>query len=462
MLKFNNIKQQLFKQVPAANLGLFRFLFGWVLFWEFGRNWWVEGYGAFRYIDPPVHFKYPFFHWVTELPEPAMYFVFYAGTLASAMLALGLLYRISTVFLFFSYTYLFLLDVSYYNNHYYFYSLLLFLMMFTNANRAFSADRFLFKLPDTLPRWQLALFRFQVILVYFFGGISKILNTDWLMNRSGSSILSGVLHTQNIQVSDGVFRIMSYIYSYGGMLFDLSIGFILLSRRFYFVGVAMVAFFNITNFLTLDIGSFPLAMLGALALFYPSDQLQKLSAIFNRTIGRTNRRSAAPATPQKQQHTIMWVLGLWMGFHLIVPFKHLLIPGNVFWSQEGKFFTWNMMSGSKRVEVGQFYAVILDPETREVVDEIDLDLDLFLNYKQKRMLGQRPYVIPQLMSFLEQGSLETEGILPEHMEIYGEVWLSRNDRPLRYIVDPNIDLTELEYKPFRHNDWILLYADEGL
>lgn len=466
MLKPQQIKQYLFRSTSAANLGLFRFLFGWVLFWEFGRNWWVEGYGAFRFIDPAVHFKYPFFHWITELPEPAMYFVFYAGTVASVMLSLGLLYRISTVFLFFSYSYLFLLDVSYYNNHYYFYCLILFLMIFTHTNRAFSVDRFLFRLPDTLPRWQLMLFRFQVIIVYFFGGISKIFNTDWLRNISGSSLLAGVLQARNIEVSEGTFKYMTYVYTYGGLLFDLLIGPILLTRRLFFIGAAAVVFFNISNFLSLDIGSFPLAMIGTLSLFYPTDQLHKLSSYFNkvidRIIGRLASNSIEPQPTTKQQRTITWVLAVWMSIHLLMPFKHLLIEGNVYWSEEGKLFTWNMMSGTQDVVVGKFYALIVDPNTGELIDQVDIDIDRFLNYKQKRTLGKRPYVIPQLMDFLEEGSLQEEGLTPDEVEVYGEVWRSRNNRPLKFIVDPNVDLTTLEYEAFEHNSWILLYAEEGL
>lgn len=466
MFKLKQVQQYLFQSTSAANLGLFRFLFGWVLFWEFGRNWWIEGYGAFRYIDPLLHFKFPFFGWVAELPEPAMYFVFYAGTVASVMLALGFLYRISAVFLFISYTYLFLLDVSYYNNHYYFYSLLLLIMIFTHANRAFSVDRFLFKLPDLIPRWQLMLFRFQVVLVYFFGGISKLLNTDWLRNIAGASILAGVLQRQEIKVSEGHFKLMSYVYTYGGMVFDLLIGPILLSKRFFLIGAAAVVFFNTSNFLTLDIGSFPLAMLGTLSLFVPSQWLQKASKSFNRTIdgllGRSVVAVTAPAITPNRKRTITWVLAAWMLIHLLIPFKHLLIEGNVHWSEEGKLFTWNMMSGSQEIVVGKLYALIIDPETNETIDQVDIDIDKFLNYKQKRMLGKRPFVIPQLMDYLELGSLLDAGLRPEEIEIYGEVWRSRNDRPLKFIVDPNTDLTTLEYAPFEHNDWILLYAEEGM
>src|SRR5207342_1729744 len=75
----------------------------------------------------------------------------------------------------------FLLEEARYLNHFYLLCLISFLLVFLPAHRAFSVDAQLKpKLRSRVaPAWTLWLMRFQVGVVYFFGGIAK-LNGDWL------------------------------------------------------------------------------------------------------------------------------------------------------------------------------------------------------------------------------------------------------------------------------------------
>ena len=69
----------------------------------------------------------------------------------------------------------------------------------------------------------------QIFIVYFYGGIAKI-NPDWLrgepmrhwlQNSSDFPVVGPFLTTE----------LAAYLFSYGGLLFDLLIGFILLSSK---------------------------------------------------------------------------------------------------------------------------------------------------------------------------------------------------------------------------------------
>ena len=88
-----------------------------------------------QYIDPVIHFPYAGFEWVVSLGNPGMYVLFGVMALAAAGVALGAWYRISSVMFFLSFTYVELIDKTYYLNHYYFVSIAAFLFCLVPARR---------------------------------------------------------------------------------------------------------------------------------------------------------------------------------------------------------------------------------------------------------------------------------------------------------------------------------------
>jgi hypothetical protein len=59
------------------------------------------------------------------------------------------------------------------------------LLMFTNADKGYSLKSFFSKEKSNneIEIWQLWLFRFQIVVVYFYGGLTK-LNSDWLLSKA--------------------------------------------------------------------------------------------------------------------------------------------------------------------------------------------------------------------------------------------------------------------------------------
>jgi hypothetical protein len=47
------------------------------------------------------------------------------------------------------------------------------------------------------------------------------------------------------------------------------------------------------------------------------------------------------------------------------------------------------------------------------------------------------------------------------VEVYAITKIGINGRPLKNLIDPQIDLAAAKWDYFFHNDWILLYDDEG-
>ena len=148
--------------------------------WEvcrYFRNGWVYSH----WLEPRILFKYYGFSWVHPWPGHWLYVHWAALGLLGLFVAAGFFYRVSATLMFLSYAYFFLLDETWYVNHTYLFCLFCLLLVFVPANRALSVDNWLWPSlrSDFAPAWSLWLLRFQIGVVYFFGGLVKF-SPDWL------------------------------------------------------------------------------------------------------------------------------------------------------------------------------------------------------------------------------------------------------------------------------------------
>jgi len=267
---FSKLQHSLFTPIPKGAIVFFRVVIGIILFWEV-CSYFKTGLIERAYIDPSFYFKYYGFSWVHPWPGDGMYYHFVAMGFCALCMACGFLYRFTSVFTFLLFAYMFLLDQTVYLNHYYFVALLLCIMMFVPANRAFSMDALLWpKLKEKpIHRWTVWLLRFQIGCVYTFGGIAKI-NPDWLRGEPMRQWLGDMGHfpvVGNFLASE----FTTWAFSYGGILFDLGIVWLLLYKPTRTLGLLLACFFHLTNVILFHIGIFPWMMLFATPLFMPAD-----------------------------------------------------------------------------------------------------------------------------------------------------------------------------------------------
>ena len=178
----------LFRPADAAPLHAFRRLLGATLLLEAARLLRYDRARAW-FTDTPFHFRWAGWAWVPLPPTTRAYQLHFlalgaAGAALACERAAPRLRRGAVTALLLLYAWFFLWDAGYYNNHYYLTVLLLAGFFATEVldggdddhrtvnvhRRAGAAMR--------RPRWHLGVFRFQIIVVYFFGGLAKV-NRDW-------------------------------------------------------------------------------------------------------------------------------------------------------------------------------------------------------------------------------------------------------------------------------------------
>jgi hypothetical protein len=451
--------------VDGASLAAFRILFGALMVWDvflFFANGWI----ASDYIEPAFYFAYlPF---VAPLPGNGMYAIFFVMGLAALFVALGMLYRLAAAVFCLLFTYVFLLDKTYYLNHYYLICLISFLMIIVPAHRVWSIDRLIarHRKPEFVPRWSLWLPRGQVSLVYFYGGIAK-LNSDWLR---GQPMISWMAERSDLPVIGPIVSLPSVAVamSYCGLAIDLALPFLLNFRRTFWIGVIVSLLFNLLNRFLFSIGVFPLMMLATLVLFYPRTDwprliLQRIRNLFHggaipavdaplsRNRDSTELAEACPAAATRAEPltgprvALLGFIHFFALLQLVVPLRHALYPGDVAWTEEGHRFSWRMKLREKTVD---FRMTILMPSSGR---HLDIEPDEWLAPRQTDEMVFRPDMILQFAHIVADEVAKEQG---ERPRVYVDAKASLNSRPEQQFIDPSFDLAA-EPIDLRHKRWIV-------
>jgi vitamin K-dependent gamma-carboxylase len=436
----SELRSWLAQPVDAASLALFRLAFGAILVWEVLR-YFSHGWIVRYFVATEVVFKYPGFAWVEALPEAGMKLHFAALGVLGVLIALGVAHRASCLLFGVGFVYVFLLEQARYLNHFYLVILLVFLFAFTRADRRYSLARIWQKqrpAPE-VPRWQLAMLRTQIAIVYVYAGIAK-LNPDWLAGeplrtwlgrRTDYPVIGPSLETEW----------MVALFSYGGLLLDLFVVPALLWRRTRPVALVAVIGFHLMNAWLFRIGIFPWLMIAATTLFLePNWPI----ALANRMRGLPTPRLASRDRAPPVRTRVAAALIIYVVLQLTIPLRHHLYPGWVHWTEEGHFFSWRMMLREKQAH-GVFTVTDLEGEPVGVVDP-----EVALPRWQANAMIFRPELIRQFAHHIGNHMQQSEG---RPVQVKARISAALNGREERFLVDPHVDLSR---EPLRlgHAPWI--------
>src|ERR1700739_667864 len=245
------------KEKHIAPLAVLRIAFGAIMFISTIR-FMLKGWVYDFYIAPKFYFPFYGFEWVKPLPPTCMYALFIIMAIASFLIMTGWFYRIAITTFFASFLYVELIDKTYYLNHYYFVSVITFLLLLVPAHRYFSLD--VVRKPSLkvtqVPGWTINIFRWQLCLVYFLAGISK-LNHDWMIDAMPLKIWLPA--NSHLPLIGGLLAQtwVAYLFRWFGAFFDLFIGFFLLWKPSRKVAYLFVILFHVFTGWLFKIGMFP-------------------------------------------------------------------------------------------------------------------------------------------------------------------------------------------------------------
>ena len=415
-------------------------------------RFWANGWIDKLYIQPDFFFSYQGFEWAKPIGVWT-YSIFVICALAALMVAFGFKYRLAIITFFLSFTYIELMDKTTYLNHYYFISLVSFLMIFLPANVYFSVDAKINRdlAYQRVPQWSIDALKLMLAIVYFYAGLAK-LNSDWLVEAQPLSIWLPSKWSIPFLGDMLQERWTHYAFSWAGALYDLAIPFLLLYRRTRVPAFIAVVIFHVLTRVLFPIGMFPYIMIVSALIFFDATLhkkiLNRLASLVGTKLAIFDNHRTLTILPLLRLRIA--TLSLFFVAQLALPFRHLLYPGELFWTEEGFRFSWRVMLMEK---AGYANFKIVDAQTgkRFYVDNTD-----FLTAFQEKQMATQPDFILEYAHYLKR-HFESQG--HQNLQVFVESYVSLNGRGSQPYIDPDVDLAQL--KPsFKHKNWILPFNDE--
>ena len=375
------------------------------------------------------------FSWIDGLPRPTapwLYGLFGVQFLAGIGIALGWRVRSYLVLWLLSFGYIELLDKTLYLNHYVLFTLLGVLLLCAPV------ERIRFGREDRLPGWVLWMFRVQIASVYIWAGLTK-LNADWLLQAEPLSTWLAARVDTPLIGSLLASKATAYAMSWGGMLYDLSIPFLLLMPKFRWTAFVLVCVFHISVWLLFPIGIFPWLMMLSATLLLPPSWPRRF---FKQMPSFTSRETARWSTRQ----SFFWCMAV-----LIIvafPARSYFMEGNASWTERGYRFSWRVMLNEK---TGLVDYRIEEKDSSRVWRVLPGQILTPLQHKQMRT---QPDMIRDFALYLEKEHA-SEG---RDVVVYADAWASLNRRPSQRLIRPDVDLT-LPMVELERLQWIVPLAE---
>ncbi|XP_071585068.1 LOW QUALITY PROTEIN: vitamin K-dependent gamma-carboxylase [Heliangelus exortis] len=446
---------------PAA-LGVFRAAFGLLMALDVPQERGMAHLDA-RFLEGGPVCRFPLLPFLQPLPLDWMYLLYTVMFLGAVGVMLGCCYRLSCVAFLGPYWYLFLLDKTSWNNHSYLYGLLGCHLALLGADRYWSLDG-LFrpqKRNAEVPLWHYTLLRAQIFIVYFIAGLKK-LDADWVGGWSMGTLARHWLFAPFRLVLSEQLTSRLVVHG-GGLLLDLSAGFLLLCDSSRPLGLLLTTYFHCMNSQLFSIGMFPYTMLISSGLFchpswprglvahcpgwlrggLPSLQPPQPSpdCCYGDGEGGAGKKGggAAPRQHLAAVFTLLYILE-----QLLLPYSHCITQGYNNWTKGLYGYSWDMMVHSRSHQ------------------------HVKITYRDG-LTGEVGYLRPGVFTqsrrwkdhadMLKQYSLCLSHLLPQYNisqpQIYFDIWVSINERFQQRLVDPRVDLVRAPWSPWHPTPWVL-------
>ena len=415
--------------VDGASVAFFRIAFAAVMLLWLGAHIVLDKIEA-NYYEPSFLFPYTGFRWATSLASEGrwLHVHFLATFLAAAGMLLGVFYRLSSIVFAIGFCLIFLLDKATYQNHYYFICLLSILLVVCPVHRAMSFDRSRLNWSkDRVPRWSVWILRFQIGLVYFFGGVAKM-NADWVSGFPMREVLqSRASHPLIGPFCDQEWFVYAFVWS--GLLFDTFIVGLLLFRRTRLLGFGLCLVFHLLNASLFQIGIFPWLMILATTIFFEPDWPRW---VFSSLLAAVQGESCEVPRKSNARFVLFGFLGVFVVLQVLVPLRHFLYKENTSWTERNHHFSWHMKLRGKTTAI-RFYT--RNPANGQWAK---FQLQEHLKLHQLMRMTRDPWMIRDFALFIED-HYKRIGIPDVEVRVFS--LCSMNGRKPQLLIDPQVDLT---------------------
>jgi len=290
---------------------------------------------------------------------------------------------------------------------------------------------------NSMPNWCRWIFIIQLFILYTYASIAKMY-PDWLDLTVPEILMKSKSHyffVGNVLQQ----KFVHYMVAYGGILFDGLIIPLLLWKRTRKAAFFISIFFHLFNSFIFQVGIFPYLSLAFAVFFYEPRVIQKLFLKGKTLFSEEKIEILSYSKVFKTVFVVYFII------QIALPVRHYFIEDNVLWTEEGHRLSWRMMLRTKSSRTS-FSVVDKASKVRTKIK-----LQEYLTTKQIRSVSSKPDVMWQFAQRLKSVYAD-RGF---DIEVYVKAHVGVNGRPLKQFIDPNVDLANVKWNPFKHHDWIL-------
>jgi hypothetical protein len=229
------------------------------------------------------------------------------------------------------------------------------------------------------------------------------------------------------------------------------IPFLLFMPRFVKPAYVLVIVFHLATSLFFNIGMFPYIMITLTTIFF-SEQfhiqiIETIRVILKKKAGPQIRSSYIPSPGTLKLLTALFVAHFTM--QLLMPFRYLLYPGNLYWTEQGYRFSWRVMLMEK---AGTAFFYVREKTTGK---EIEISNGDYLTPMQEKMMATQPDMLIDYAHFLKK-EFQAKGF--HEPEIVAESYVTLNGKASQLMVDKRTDLG-LEKDNLKPKTWLLPFKE---
>jgi vitamin K-dependent gamma-carboxylase len=433
----DKLKYWLSETYDGRRISIFRFFYGAFMCYQMIYYLKIKLVEV-GFLGPELTFPYTPFDFIGPLSSGLFKALLLLMMVAAIMIAIGFKTRWAALFFGLGFMYTVLLEKAYYNNHLYLFGLIAFWFAIIESEKHYSLSTYLSgKTPASPPRWHLFILQYQIVLVYFYGGIAK-LSKDWLVDfepvKSASNYIKDGVWYDFVKNPTGLKSFM-----YGGLVVDLIFSLMMFHKRLKWVGlVGLIAFNFMNSSIFNDIGIFPYVMLSSLLLFFDGHDLSKLSS----SITPMPSSTGSVSTSKGWKYTVIAIFLIQM----IIPFRGYLFSKNMDWTGIHQSFSWRMKSMTREVKEMKF--TIIDSNGNEQ----QIEHGKIINNLQVDLIAREAGALLRFARHLRQNAIANKAPNPK---VKAKILVSFNGRPPQDFVNPNVDLADPRLSVYNTSSWLM-------
>ena len=428
----------LFKYIDNSSLIVFRIIFGFLCFAE-SVGAIFTGWITKTLVEPKFTFTFIGLEWLQPLPGNWMYVYYAVMGIFGLLIMVGYKYRFSAFMFFIMWCGVYFMQKSSYNNHYYLLVLLSGIMVILPAHKYASIDvKQNPKLKSiAMPAWCKWIFVIQLFILYTYASKAK-LYPDWLDLSVPTSLMEAKI---NYPIIGGLLQngFMPYLVGYGGILFDgLIIPMLLFKPTRKYAFFASI-FFHLFNSFVFQVGVFPYLSLAFCLFFFNPETVRNIF------LKEKELYTKAEIIVPNYKPILVSLGSVYFAIQIVLPLRHHIIPDDVLWTEEGHRLSWRMMLRSKS---GYTNFKVVNTATNKTTP---INLTQYLTKKQIRSVNYKPDFMWQFAQYLKK-EYKKKG---EDVKVFVSAQVSVNGKPHQHLINEKVNLANVKWNVFKHNDWIL-------